>query len=113
MVTGKVSRGFLGGLLDGACAAAFSSGGCCDDSRSAIWGIPEGGILRAGLLSEGVAGLLDRTFPAIIVLLLLFAELAAATFGAWAACFNRSATVGIRLPAISLRIPNISAHFSR
>ena len=111
VVTGSVSRGWLGVLLGGACWPSSLSGGCCDDSRSTTCGTP----VLAFLASSASSRLRLRPAcrgpcPAIGVLSRWACR---APAGACAACLSRSATEGMRLPAMSLRIWSISAHFSR
>ncbi len=70
-------------------------------------------LLRAGIPSLGCPVPVARICPAIMVRLAGGGVVVAIFAGAWAACLSRSETVGIRLPAMSLRIWSISAHFSR
>ena len=84
------------------------SAGCCCDSASTTVGAAR---VSPGRTSAGLPGpegpLLSPAFGPDL------GGLDAIGTGAVAACFNRSATEGIRLAAMSFRICSISAHFSR
>ena len=110
VVTAKVSRGFEGLLFLGGLLSVFFPAGCCCDSWSTTLGTADCFFSVPGFLPPGLPGATDRISPTMADLL---PDWFAAICGAWDACLSKSATEGMRLPAMSLRICSISAHFSR
>src|SRR5262249_30557036 len=107
-VCGKVSLGDEL-PLDSAPPAPFLAGEFCDDSTSATVGTAVG--LAFFFPSDDFPPpAAARTWPAIFALFPVGFD---ARFGACAASFRRSATEGMRLPEMSLRIWSISAQRSR